>query len=217
MNVEALFNKLAAKLQPKRRPLHTGPHYADLYARAIAATIDFGIIYLLLNTPFRLLTSKLYAHVDTALLAEAQRQTQTGAMLDLLFQSGLPFWWAVNASIQIVAMGVLIVGTQCAWGTTPGKKIIGLRIVRYPSLEAPARWRFVVRFLSYILSAGCLMIGIFWTSFNRERRAWHDYIAGTAVLNERPGSWYWNKIKLLYYKIRGSAAVEQPVGEPPAE
>ena len=215
--VDTWFNALLRVAKGKPKPPHEEPYFADIYARAMAAALDFSLIYLLLNTPFRLLTSRLYRHVDTQLLSKAQL-AQGAEMYRLLWESQLPFWWLVNASIQLLLIGAFVVGAQWVWGVTPGKWLLGLRVVRYPSLEKPSRWRYLLRFLAYIPSAGSFMIGVFWASFNAQHRTWHDYIAGTAVLNDRPPSWYWQKAKALYKKLRGgSGAVEQPVRKPAAE
>lgn len=211
------FMRLAQSLGPRPKPPHAGPYYADLYGRGVAAALDLWLMYLVLGDVFRRITAQIYQGIDQSKLDQITHVPDSFVMLDTLWQANVPQLWLLNAAIQLLIMGVLIVGAQCVWGTTPGKWLVGLEIVRYPSLEKPARWRFVLRFLGYIVAAAPLMIGIFWVSFNRERRGWHDYLAGTAVINRRPPAWYWTQVKRLYRRLRGLSPVEKPVGKPPAE
>ena len=212
-----LINKLMDWAAPKRKPPQAGPHFADMYARTLAAAIDLWILFVVLHVPFRVLTSQIYQGMDQQKLEQLHDAPSGVVMLDILIEAHVFQFWLLNAAVQIVLMGVLIVGSQAFFGTTPGKWLMGLRIVRYPSLEAPSRGRYVLRYLAYIPAAGALMIGILWVSFNRERRGWHDYLAGTAVLNDRPTGWYWQQVKKLYRRLRGLPPIENPVGQPAAE
>ncbi|MFM9890406.1 MAG: RDD family protein [Rickettsiales bacterium] len=212
-----LLNKLTEWALPKRKPPHVGPHYADLYARTLAAAIDLWILFVILQVPFRVLTSKIYQGMDQEKLELLHDAPNGLAMLDILIEAHVIQFWLLNALVQIAMMGVIIVGTQAFFGTTPGKWLMGLRIVRYPSLEAPSRWRFVLRYLAYIPAAGAMMLGVIWVSFNKQRRGWHDYIAGTVVLNDRPVGWYWQQAKKLYRRARGLPPAENPVSQPAAE
>lgn len=65
-------------------------------------------------------------------------------------------------------------------GKTPGKALIGLGVVTAegnPGLQARQA---ILRVLSFPLSL-ILFLGLVGIVFGRERRAWHDRIAGTAV------------------------------------
>ncbi len=172
-----------------------GPYYADIQSRGLAATIDVLILFTLFQRPFDLLTVRVYADVDHELLAKARAATDSATILDFLWQSHLPQLWLVNSMIQIVILGTLIIGLQCWLRTTPGKWLLGLRIVRADNLEAPARWQYVIRFLAYIPACLPLMLGIFWMSFNKRRRGWHDMMAGTSVVHTHPRGWVWQQVK----------------------
>jgi uncharacterized RDD family membrane protein YckC len=66
-------------------------------------------------------------------------------------------------------------------GQTPGKQLLGLRIIDGYG-GRPGLLRTLVRTASYLLSALPCSLGFVWIGFDRERRALHDWIAGTYVV-----------------------------------
>ena len=66
-------------------------------------------------------------------------------------------------------------------GTTIGGVVMGIRIVRQDG--RPVNFAVaLIRALSSYFSAMALMIGFFWAGWSRDKQAWHDKIAGTAVV-----------------------------------
>jgi uncharacterized RDD family membrane protein YckC len=184
-------------LTPKPKS-YGGVHYADIYARALAAAVDCGLAFFLLAGLFNKITQKIYEGADMSIYREIQGVDKFSVMLPMFIQSE-PFRLAViNFSIQSLFLAVLIISSQCIWHTTPGKRLLGIKIVRAETLEPIARWRYVLRFLAYIPATLPLMLGIFWASFNKQRRGWHDYIAGTVVIHTKPEGWYWEQVKRLW-------------------
>lgn len=201
----------------KPKPRKENP-YADMYPRALAACIDFFWIYTLIAGLSLWKTDKIYAAFGMSSLA-AQPVPQTMIqMSELLWQVRYP--WMLDNLVTVLMIGVFYVGSQVVFDTTPGKWLIGVKVVRHGDHAKLSAWRYMLRYLAYIPASLPLMLGIFWMSFTKERRGWHDYIADTVVLNLRPRGWYWNQVKRGYYRLRGktpSAPVEQSVGEPAAE
>ena len=206
-----------------RLPFGLSPHrnriqspYGDVYPRAVAAGIDLAVLFFVLNDLFHYITESIYSYVDPALVTQIRQETSAVKMMSLLWNSNFMGLWALNSLIQLIIIGILIVSMQVIWGTTLGKWLIGLKIVRAGTHAPVEKWRFIVRYFAYIVAALPLMIGIFWASFNKERRGWHDFIAGTVVLNTRPTGWYWNKLKRAYYRARGKLpASETPSADTP--
>jgi uncharacterized RDD family membrane protein YckC len=66
-------------------------------------------------------------------------------------------------------------------GKTPGKALLGLRVVTDDGNPGLHGRQPLLRVLSYPLSF-ILLLGFIGVVFGRERRAWHDRIAGTAVV-----------------------------------
>ena len=70
-----------------------------------------------------------------------------------------------------------------AWGQTVGKMIFGLKVTGKDG-ETLSGSRAFARSLGYFLSAIPFFLGFLWAAFNGEKRAWHDYLAGTTVIRE---------------------------------
>jgi hypothetical protein len=193
--------------QPPKDP--NAPRYGDVLDRAMAAAIDLGVLYFMFHKVFEWFSYKLYARADRTLIGQASASDNAGESFGLLWQSGLVHLWFINAAIQLVIIGMFLVGMQVLWQATPGKWIMGLKIVRRKTLAPIAPWRYLLRYVAYIPAALPLMIGIIWASFNKERRGWHDMIAGTVVINTRPYGWYWQQCKKgfrwLYAKLKPAA------------
>lgn len=68
------------------------------------------------------------------------------------------------------------------FGKTVGKWILGLRVVTAAGSPALKGRSAFVRSLTYPLSFVILGVGLLGVVFGRERRAWHDHLAGTAVV-----------------------------------
>lgn len=199
-----------ARVKPK--PRHEGPHYADMLTRVVAAALDLWVLYLLLFDLFEYLSRRIYQGVDVAHFQAAQQQAQLLDRLSGMWQAGALPLWIVNCVIQYAIIGVVLVGSQIVLQTTPGKWVLGLKIVQRGSLAPIAPWRYVLRYVAYFASAAPLMLGFAWAHFNREHRTWHDMIAGTVVLQTRPAGWYWGKVKSAWRRWRNRPSGETTDG-----
>jgi uncharacterized RDD family membrane protein YckC len=66
-------------------------------------------------------------------------------------------------------------------GYTPGKALMGLRIVRQDGRPL-SFWRAWLRFIGYSISALPFFLGFIWILFDRQHEGWHDKIANTHVI-----------------------------------
>ena len=69
-------------------------------------------------------------------------------------------------------------------GATPGKMVLGLRVVR-PDGGPVSLGRAVGRYFAKMLSAIILLIGFIMAGFDREKRALHDMLVDTRVIKKR--------------------------------
>ncbi|MCA9427013.1 MAG: RDD family protein [Candidatus Omnitrophica bacterium] len=72
-------------------------------------------------------------------------------------------------------------------GMTPGKRLLGMRIVDVSTLEPLTMVQSVGRFLASYLSTCVLYFGYLVAFFNKDRRALHDFLAGTYVASSETG------------------------------
>lgn len=86
------------------------------------------------------------------------------------------------ASIASLLLPILYcVGYWTKKGATPGKTALGIRVVNADD-NAPSGAQATVRYFAYILSSLPFCLGYAWMIWDREKRCWHDIIAGTRVI-----------------------------------
>ncbi len=92
----------------------------------------------------------------------------------------------VDALIILSGLLLSVIYYTSAWvrsGQTPGKRIIGVRVVG--SQGQTLTWgEALVRYVGYLVSAVALSLGFLWVVFDRKRQGWHDKLAKTYVVDE---------------------------------
>lgn len=86
------------------------------------------------------------------------------------------------------AAGGFVVGLLYQWyfltqrdGQTPGKQMMGIRVVKV-SGEPIDFATVLVRYVGYYINSFAIGIGWLWALFNDKRQGWHDLLAGTYVV-----------------------------------
>lgn len=69
---------------------------------------------------------------------------------------------------------------------TPGKMLVGLTIVDAKTGDKPSTSQFVGRYLGYYVSMIPFFLGIIWVGFDKRKQGWHDKLAGTVVVRDKP-------------------------------
>ncbi len=90
-----------------------------------------------------------------------------------------------SLAINWLLPSVLAISFWSTIGSTPGKILMSLMVVDTDTGRAPALWRCVVRWLAYAVSAAPLGLGFLWVLLDPDRRAWHDRLARTRVVQPR--------------------------------
>lgn len=71
-------------------------------------------------------------------------------------------------------------------GATPGKKMLGLKVVNLDGTHEISYGRLFVReIIGRYISGGALFLGYVWVIFNQDRRSWHDLLSKTRVVDFR--------------------------------
>ena len=136
-------------------------HYSGFWIRLLASLID--TVWLLI------LTFALGWMIYGAIYFQSTEFTQGYA--DLFITYVLPFiltilFWYYKAA-------------------TPGKMILGMRIVDANTLGKVSTGRLFVRYLSYYISMLVLGLGFLWVGWDKRKQGWHDKIARTLVIKEK--------------------------------
>lgn len=67
-------------------------------------------------------------------------------------------------------------------GATPGKMLVGAKIVDARTLGRPSNGQLIGRIFAYVVSILPACLGLLWVAFDRRKQGWHDKLAGTVVI-----------------------------------
>jgi uncharacterized RDD family membrane protein YckC len=100
-------------------------------------------------------------------------------IISLLF----PFELYVIAAIVIGVAYYVYFWTSS--GATPGKMVMGLKVVRADSGELVDPGTAILRYVGYIVSGLVLYLGFLWIIWDPNKEGWHDKIAKTRVIKTK--------------------------------
>jgi uncharacterized RDD family membrane protein YckC len=100
--------------------------------------------------------------------------------------AGLVSQGPVSILIHMIVTSLYWIGCPYYAEGTPGKRIMGLRIVGEDQRTELTLKQLVMReSFGRVLSTLCLLIGYLWCFFNPEGKTWHDLMAKTQVVDYR--------------------------------
>lgn len=91
----------------------------------------------------------------------------------------------VDFLIQYIFPAVAVIIFWLTRQATPGKMVIGARVVDAGTLGKLGTGQAIGRYLGYYASIIPLMLGLIWVGFDRRKQGWHDKLAGTVVIRVR--------------------------------
>lgn len=93
------------------------------------------------------------------------------------------FGVALSFVLSMALVGVMFV--MWAQGQSPGKRMLGLRVIKLDSGKPASFWRMVLReYIGKAISALICYLGYIWALLDSNKQTWHDKIAGTIVVKE---------------------------------
>jgi uncharacterized RDD family membrane protein YckC len=166
--------------------------YPKFISRLFASTIDLFILSII--TPFimGIFSRTLYSYAFKDYIVKMQNE-------DEIISNGTTVFYNINFFEYITANGKVDTYLWCAgiltlinftlmgiyfisfWkyiSATPGKLLMGTRIVDAVTLEKPTTVQLFKRFLGYLTS----IVGIWSILFTERRQALHDKMASTVVI-----------------------------------
>lgn len=144
-------------------PDHLKGEYAGFVSRLLAYGIDITVIVIMLVA--------LGWLVDTV----------TRLFPTLIFEGNGLIQVALAGVVAVVTAGIYYLFFWTLAGQTPGKMLLGLRIVSLDGSRLTL-WQALRRFIGYFLSALPLYAGYWWVLIDNRRQGWHDKLAGTVVV-----------------------------------
>jgi uncharacterized RDD family membrane protein YckC len=88
----------------------------------------------------------------------------------------------VSIEFGLVMPPLLIVGSWIGFAASPGKMLLGLRIVDEPSGGRPTVWQCLGRYVMAVVSLACVGLGYFYIAIDPRKQGWHDKIVRTLVV-----------------------------------
>jgi len=88
-----------------------------------------------------------------------------------------------------VLLGILLLLVYVIWafklfakGMTPGKKLLGMRVIKEDGTNAGFFTMLIREWIGKAISGLILSLGFLWTLFDRDKQGWHDKLMSTYVI-----------------------------------
>ncbi len=91
----------------------------------------------------------------------------------------------LNQIVQTIMLFSYVTYMWVRFAATPGKLLLGIRVVNSNTFEKMTLSQAIKRFFSFILSVAPLFLGFIWANFDKRCQTWHDKIAGTVVVTNK--------------------------------
>jgi len=88
----------------------------------------------------------------------------------------------LDALLSVILPAIVVIACWICCGATPGKMMIGARIVDAATGGKAKPVQYIVRYYAYIIAAIPLFAGFFAIIADPRRQGWHDKLAGTMVV-----------------------------------
>ena len=175
------------------------PSPAGFWKRYVAYFIDFMLVSMVLNIVSTPILLAMMLREDSALYAVARMEAAGMVDPQVVIATLLPMLLSMSAGSllgYVVLAAAYFIGMEAsARQATLGKQLLGLKVTALDG-GRPGVGRVAGRFLAAGLSWLTLNIGHALAAWTRQRRALHDYVAGTRVENVDPANaamptWGW--------------------------
>ncbi len=156
------------------------PKYAGFFIRLLASFFDTLFLAVPLGILIYLVSGgewfdfETYRHNIQLAMAGNPQALQTQPKTDMRWELLFEF------SVLVVT----VVFWEKWGGTTPGKRLVGIKIVDAETFKDITNKQAITRSLGYIVSTLPFGIGFLMVLFRKDKRALHDLIANTVVIHE---------------------------------
>lgn len=155
--------------------------YAGFVSRFIAILVDMLLVIavmIVVGLTARLLMS--FFRLDDVIVKVLDSMTEVSKPAQSLFR-GL----AALGSFYFIFFLYYITMHSVTAGMTIGKSLMGLRVVRMDGAPL-AVGRCTRRYVTFILAALPLLLGLLWVIVDDRRQGWHDKLSNTCVIYDWP-------------------------------
>ena len=155
---------------------HLQGHYAGFISRLLAFVIDAAAISLIIGaTTWFISVTATVLQLRTFLGFSLSSVPGSDKFIDALFGP-----YVAGAFVTLVLISYHVIFLTFV-GQTPGKALMGLRVVTVHG-QRLSYARSFLRLLAYVVSGIPFYLGFVWVLVDDRRQAWHDKVAGTYVI-----------------------------------
>ncbi|MHC3897672.1 UNVERIFIED_CONTAM: RDD family protein [Wolbachia endosymbiont of Nasonia longicornis] len=162
--------------------------YVTGLRRYLSVLLDLIIIVLFLQFCGQALNQLFMSSESSKILGQIAAKYQMQVPLsaeETAMQSKLIKLLILNQIVQFIMLFSYVAYMWIRFGATPGKLLLGLRVVNAQTFEKLTLKQAIKRFFSFILSTAPLFLGFIWASFDKRCQTWHDKIANTVVVTNK--------------------------------
>lgn len=188
-----IFNRVlsifsSTNLVQKVKKDENGVCYVTGLRRYMSILLDLIIIVLFLQLFSQTLNYLFVNSEDSKILGQAAAKYQMQVQLseeEKMIGSKVVKLMILNQIFQFILLFGYITYMWVRFAGTPGKLLLGLRVVNAQTFEKITLSQASKRFFSFILSIVPLFLGFIWANFDKRCQTWHDKISGTVVVTSK--------------------------------
>lgn len=163
--------------------------YAGFSARLIACTLDSIVLLIPLSFILTFVFEFLWggrslspeeAGLLSANFANVSNNPDIALLKEKLMMDISKFFLEIFITALITAVITIVFWSK--FSATPGKMLKKIVIVDAKTGTKPTNKQDIIRYLGYFFSGAFFGLGVIWIFFDKKRRAWHDFMAGTVVV-----------------------------------
>ncbi|WCR53620.1 MAG: hypothetical protein PG981_000642 [Wolbachia endosymbiont of Ctenocephalides orientis wCori] len=162
--------------------------YVTGLRRYMSVLFDLILIVLLLQFFSQAMNYLFVNSEDSKILGQAAAKYQMQVQLseeEKMIRGKVIKLMTLNQIVQFVILFSYITCMWVRFAGTPGKLLLGLRVVNAQTFEKITLSQASKRFFSFILSIVPLFLGFIWANFDKRCQTWHDKISGTVVVTRK--------------------------------
>lgn len=178
--------------------------YVSLNRRLIAAMLELTVVAIFLFPVMQFVNTFIFGdRVIEVIIAELTAQHGENIPPDIFFSTlaSENFFskYFLSQSILLFMVAVYTISFWYKFGSTPGKLMLGCKIIDAKTLEKPSLSKCIARFCCYALSALPLFAGFFMMEFNKSKMSLHDYLCGTRVVKSKISFEFLRNLQLPFF------------------
>ena len=166
----AILSEPADKNQGDDQP---AIRYAGFWIRFIASIIDSILVMIIILPIFEFFFGRK-SSVSTSAFDSRGFTSYNFESISTLSGSG-----------QLLYFLAVLVVVMLFWiyrSATPGKMLLGLKIIDAKTGGSITKRQGIIRYFGYYVATLFFALGFIWAGFDRRKQGWHDKMAGTLVI-----------------------------------